>query len=101
MPATATPGRKPGDESYGPRIRKLRESLGLTLTEVADALMVGLPYLSRVERGVINEYTGQPVRFSEEGYYAARNVILSLGRERVHEMQKILEEEATPWQVQK
>ena len=39
-------------EAYGIELRRLRETKGVTLSEVAKALGVGLPFVCNVEAGV-------------------------------------------------
>ena len=49
--ATVAPPPSPTTRSVGPRVRALREGLGLSLRDLADRSGVSAPMLSQVERG--------------------------------------------------
>lgn len=91
--------RPAGVDELGPKLRHLRERLGISAAEVARAVGVSRMYLNRIERGTINANTGKPHRISEEQYWQLRDAIIALANERIHEMQKVLNEEGgLSWQ---
>jgi transcriptional regulator with XRE-family HTH domain len=56
---------RPEAEVFGPHLRSLRVSRGLTQTELADRSRTNLHFISKLERGVTSPTLGMLLRLAE------------------------------------
>lgn len=65
MPRAPEPGRAPPGGALGPRVRRIRKRLGLTLAQVSDATGISISALSKIENDQISPTFANLMRLAE------------------------------------